>query len=154
MKKTITNIDKKKNYQQWFFLKNRLHNKIKNLPSFQEREIYWCHLGENIGFEEDGKDRLYLRPILVFRKFNHRLFYGIPLTSKPKDENSPFYYKIDLHNKITGKTDDNYLILSQMRNLDVKRLVRDPIEKISEKQYDRILEKFSKLFKQKFSPRG
>ncbi len=35
---------------------------------FSEREVWWCALGENIGDEENGKNELFERPVLIIRK--------------------------------------------------------------------------------------
>ena len=32
---------------------------------FRERKIWWCSIGLNIGFEENGKGKLFNRPVLV-----------------------------------------------------------------------------------------
>ncbi len=37
---------------------------------FREGEIWWASLGANIGYEEDGKNENFERPILIFKKFN------------------------------------------------------------------------------------
>ena len=31
---------------------------------FYEREVWWCRLGANVGFEQDGKGEHFQRPIL------------------------------------------------------------------------------------------
>jgi hypothetical protein len=47
---------------------------------FRERDIFFIHIGVNIGFEQNGgKD--FLRPVVVYKKFNKHVFLGIPLTS-------------------------------------------------------------------------
>jgi hypothetical protein len=37
-----------KNFEDWFDLKPKIDN-IEKIPKFREGEIWWCHLGENIG---------------------------------------------------------------------------------------------------------
>ncbi len=32
--------------------------------------MIWCSIGINVGDEEDGKNELYERPVLVIKKFN------------------------------------------------------------------------------------
>lgn len=54
-------------------------------PFFHESEIWWCKLGVNIGFEQDGKGTDYFRPIIVFKKFNKYIFWAIPLTHTNKE---------------------------------------------------------------------
>lgn len=71
-------------------------------------------LGINIGHEQDGKNEKYNRPVLIVRKFNKRLFWGVPLTTKTKD--TPHYHKFTLKNK------DQCVMLTQMRLWDATRL--------------------------------
>jgi mRNA interferase MazF len=102
-----------KKFQQWFVIKENLESKPK-LPPFKEGEIWWCNLGENVGHEECGKGDKFIRPVIVIRKFNSRLFYGIPTSSKSK--NNPYYYDLKL------KKNNTHALLSQMRIIDAKRL--------------------------------
>ena len=103
-----------KDFIHWIQYKILLQDSPKNIV-FKEKQIWWCSLGVNIGVETDGKNDKFNRPVLVFKKFNHSQFWGIPLTSQIKEENS-LYYKINLKGKV------NYLCLSQMRVMDSNRL--------------------------------
>ena len=76
--------------------------------------MYWCKIGENIGDEENGKGEDFRRPVLIFKKFNNHIFWGIPMSSKIKE--SKFYTKVLL------KDIERSVILSQLRVLDVRRL--------------------------------
>ena len=53
-------MEKNKNFDKWNELKKKLHisEKAKDFY-FREREIWWCSLGVNIGFEQDGKNDLF-----------------------------------------------------------------------------------------------
>lgn len=64
-----------RNYTLWHSLKEKIE--LKNIEEirFREQEIWWCSLGENIGCEEDGKNELFERPVLILRKFNHEMFW-------------------------------------------------------------------------------
>ena len=68
---------------QWHKLKRYLDFKNTN-KHFREREIFYCYLGKNLGHEQDGKGHKFLRPVIVFKKFNNHLFLGIPTTTKQK----------------------------------------------------------------------
>lgn len=103
-----------KNFWDWHRQKNLLELREKRLY-FHEREIWWCNLGLNIGFEQDGKGNKYLRPVIIFRKFNNEVFWAIPLTTKKK--NNRFYFKIDNKNSF-----ERFAILSQLKLMDAKRL--------------------------------
>jgi len=85
-------------------------------PFFHEREVWWCAIGLNIGIETDGKNTFFERPILIIRKFNNYMFWGVPLTSKIKT--GPFFYKV------THSRGNSYVILSQLKTFSSKRLLR------------------------------
>ncbi len=36
---------------------------------YKERDIWWCSLGVNVGFEQDGTGNSYERPVVVLRGF-------------------------------------------------------------------------------------
>lgn len=104
-----------KDYTKWHSLKQTVNNSLDKRPFFHEREIWYCHLGENVGFEQDGKGESFLRPIVILRKFNNEIFWAIPLTSALKD--SKYYYIISF-----GEGNKSSVILSQIRLVDAKRL--------------------------------
>ena len=85
-----------KDFDEWNRLKKIINDKKVN-NWFHEREIWWCSIGVNIGHEEDGKNKQFERPVLVFRKFKKEIFFGIPVSSKLKD--NKFYFQYELHNK-------------------------------------------------------
>ncbi len=103
-----------KNFKNWFHKKRQTENK-KISVQYKKREIFWTRIGENIGFEQDGKGNDFLRPVLIFRKFNSHVFWGIPLTTSIQ-KNGKFYFKFNA----CGKKQN--AILSQIRLFDAKRL--------------------------------
>ena len=102
-----------KNFTDWFKLKPKLEGN-QRYPVFREGEVWWCHLGENIGHEENGKGGKFLRPVIIIRKFNQRLFYGLPTSSVVKD--NKYYFQMTIKDKPIS------VLMSQMRAVDVKRL--------------------------------
>ena len=84
---------------------------------FREREVWFCHVGLNLGHEQDGRHEKLLRPVIVLRKFNKDIFLGLPLTSKVK--NDKFHYRL-----YWNKKGVSWAILSQIRLMDRKRLFR------------------------------
>jgi len=46
-----------KRFQEWFILKPKLDVSNHKPPFVSERDLWWCRLGENIGFESSGKGR-------------------------------------------------------------------------------------------------
>lgn len=103
-----------KDFQTWHKDKSDMHEE-KERPHFHEREIWFTSLGVNIGFEEDGKGRRFLRPVLVFKKFNNESFWGIPITKRIKT--GKYYFSLNIEGRGL-----NNLILSQLRMMDAKRL--------------------------------
>ena len=119
-------------YEKDFAGWNRLKIKIDNsnrIPTFKEREVWWANIGFNIGYEVDGKNEFCSRPILILKKFNRRIFWGIPLTTQIKD--IPFYH----HFEFKGKK--QCAILPQMRLFDGKRL-SDKMGKITPSDFEKI----------------
>ncbi len=109
-----------KNFDKWCTKKKKIDKRDVDIEKimFQEKEIWWCATGVNIGFEQDGKNSNFERPVLIYKKFNKHVFWGIPLTTKDVDTSLPFY--LELSDTDTKST----LILSQLRLYDSKRLLR------------------------------
>jgi mRNA interferase MazF len=106
-----------KRFLEWIGIKEKTHsNEI--LPVFQEREIWWVHLGENVGHEEDGKGDSFTRPFVVIRKFNRELLFGVPCSSVNKK--SIYYFDIFIKTKNMNTS----AFLSQARTISSRRLVR------------------------------
>ena len=111
----------KKNYQDWHNKKSEINNIIKR-PFFHEREIWFCYLGVNVGFEQDGNKEQFLRPVVIVKKFNNEIFWAIPLTKSQKQhkkEVEKYYYDFSFVPNITSVA-----ILSQIRLIDACRLSR------------------------------
>jgi mRNA interferase MazF len=105
-----------KDFDGWNEHKKQLEQK--NPPMFKTREVWWCSLGENVGFEESGKNAIFERPVLIIRKFNKELFVGVPLTTIAKE--NKFYYK--LPQSVSSR--QGYAILSQTKIISSRRLNR------------------------------
>jgi len=104
----------KKDFQKWHTEKSDLHeNKLR--LHFHERDVWFTSVGVNIGFEQDGKGDEFMRPIVVFKKFNNETLWGIPLTSKKKTGKYYFTFEHDEDRTSTAN-------LSQLRLIDSKRL--------------------------------
>lgn len=131
----------KKDYGKWTPLKKTLNNADDSRLFFHEREIWYCHLGENIGFEQDGQGEYYLRPVVVIRKFNNEVFWGVPLTRMEKK--LPFYFTFTIQSE-TPTDEKSTAVLSQIRLIDAKRL-RRMIGYISEKDMTLLKKKLKAL---------
>lgn len=82
---------------------------------FHEREIWWCALGANVGFEQDGGKEDFERPVVILKKFNLDACLIVPLTAQPKK--GKYYLTL-------GKIEQREAtaVLSQIRFIDRKRL--------------------------------
>ena len=107
-------------------------------PFFRQQEIWFCHLGANVGFEQDGSGEEFLRPILIFRKFNNEILWGIPLTKTSKK--SKFYYSFSFIPGIESSA-----VLSQIRLIDARRLARH-IGYLPKEKFHELTEKLKELF--------
>jgi mRNA interferase MazF len=105
-----------KNFNDWNQQKQKVHEDEQRLY-FYEQEIWFCKMGVNIGFEQDGKGEDFRRPIVVIKKFNKEVFLGVPLTAQIKK--GKYYFPMLKFNK-----KDNFAIISQLRLVDSKRLIR------------------------------
>ena len=116
----------KKDFQRWHNQKSDLHeNKVR--LNFHERDVWFTSVGANIGFEQDGKGEEFLRPIIVFKKFNNESLWGITTTKQKKT--GKYYFKFEY-----TKNDTTTANLSQLRLIDSKRL-KYQIGSISEKDF-------------------
>lgn len=108
-----------KDFNKWNELKKKIDEENKNPDNFpKEGEVWMCSIGLNIGYEQNGSDDNFSRPVLIVKKSNNRMFWGIPLSTKQKDFD--FYF-----NFIDPNSQKVSVILAQMRLISVKRLKRD-----------------------------
>ena len=105
----------KKDYKKWHGEKILVNQKDDRV-FFHLREIWFCHLGENVGFEQDGSGNGFLRPVIVLKKFNNEILLAIPLTKGNKPAR-PYYFSFSFLPK-----SESTAILSQIRLIDAKRL--------------------------------
>lgn len=125
----------KKDFDGWNIQK-KIIDSVENKKTFHEREVWFTKIGENIGFEQNGKGEEFLRPVIVYKKFSRNVFLAIPLTKAIKE--GRFYHSFKFH----GKT--STAILSQIRLFDSKRLLYS-IGRISEGYYGGLKEKLIEL---------
>jgi mRNA interferase MazF len=120
-----------KDFDNWSEKKKQADKKDLGRNLFlYEREVWWCSLGVNIGVEIDGKNENFERPVLIIKKFNGLMFWGIPLTSKAKV--NPYVIQVE-HEKGVS-----YANVSQLRLLSSKRILRK-VGVISEASFTKVL---------------
>jgi mRNA interferase MazF len=103
-----------KDFWRWHGKKETLNGAV-GTALFHEREVWWCVLGANIGFEQDGSGELFTRPVVILTKFNLNACLVVPLTARPKV--GKYYFPIG---PVAGR--DAVAVLSQIRFVDRKRL--------------------------------
>ncbi len=122
-------MEYKKDFNNWNKIKQRVENRTP-AENFQAREVWRCSLGVNIGSEQDGKNQLYERPVLVIKRFNRNTLLILPLTRKVSY--TRYSYKLK---------DESFVLLSQVRIVSSKRLLRKMFL-VSKVQYFSIILKF------------
>ncbi len=105
---------------------------------FHYRDVWWCKLGKNVGFEQDGKGDEYVRPILVLRVLGKDTLLVAPLTTS-KDKH---FFRVSI-GKIDGKSAK--AIISQIRTIDARRLLVR-IDTVSYKKMDELKKAIKGLF--------
>jgi len=124
-------------FDEWNALKKSLDDRDRRV-FFKERDIFYASLGKNIGFEQEGKNDNFSRPVVVLRKFNNSVFLCVPLTTKQKA--GIFYFNFCVKNR------KNSAILSQIRLIDSKRLVKK-LGMVSVDDFENMKRKIGKLLK-------
>ncbi len=104
-----------KDFDVWNNKKKNINNNEDYLPLYQKREVRWCRLGVNIGFEQDGTGKDFSRPVLILKGFSRHVCVVLPLTTSTKK--NPYHISV-------GKVGDREasVITSQIRLIDTRRL--------------------------------
>lgn len=123
-------------FENWNKKKQKLDQKMQIKAYCKIGEVWITSVGQNIGYEQNGKGKDFLRPILIIKKFNNQMVWAIPLTSVPK--NLSFY-----HNFTDPFGNEVAAILAQLKLFSTKRLYRKSY-RIKEKEFYKI----TKLIKQ------
>lgn len=128
-----------KKFDVWNKQKQKINaHKMQDSLYVKEREVWWISVGVNVGAEIDGKNELFERPVLIFRKVGREQFYGLPLTSREKS--GPFYRLVHYGDSVGN------VCLSQLRVFSTKRLIRK-IDVVNEDEFVELQETFARFFK-------
>ncbi len=105
-----------KDFDGWTEEKKKVHDR-EDILLYHERDVRWCRLGINVGFEQDGTGIGYSWPVLVLKAFSRYACLVVPLTTSIKK--NPYHISI-------GLIDDKEaaVIISQLRLIDTKRLYK------------------------------
>lgn len=124
-------------FSDWAKLKIKIHLQKKlRYPNIKEGELWWIHLGQNIGSEQNGKHENFERPALILKKFNVSTILIVPISSKLKF--SKYHYLF------VRRGMKNVANLSQIRVVSTQRLIR-PLGAISVFDFQSIRRLFQKI---------
>jgi hypothetical protein len=98
--------------------KKKTVDAITGYLSCEERDIWWCSLGLNIGNELDGKNTDFERTVIIFRKFGDDAAWVIPTISRKIADGSRQEFDITRHGR------QRIADISQLRLVSTKRLLR------------------------------
>ena len=85
-------------------------------PFFKESEVWWCSLGVNVGFEQDGNGFDYDRPVVIVRAFSRSVCLVVPLTTSTKE--NQYHVSVGVIDEKNASA-----IISQIRLVDTRRLI-------------------------------
>ena len=125
-----------KKFNEWNEIKKQIDERKKSI-NFKEREVYWTRIGENIGFEQNGKGEQFSRPVLVLKKFTKDMFFGVPLSTTIRD-GSFFHTFSFLEDKQSSA------LLLQAKMFDSKRLNKK-IGMINKNDFEKLKFEFKEL---------
>ena len=123
-------------FDQWNEVKKDT-SKDDFLVGFKTRDIFNIKMGQNMGFEQNGKGKEFIRPVLIYKKLTKDMFIGIPLTTTNRQGSFFFDFEF-LENKISTA------ILIQTRLFSSKRLL-NKIGVININDYEKLKGKYLKL---------
>lgn len=126
-----------KRFDQWNEVKKRT-NIIERRLKLKPRDIFWLKIGQNIGNEEYGKGKDFIRPVVIIRQLTSDLFVGVPTTSTKKQDNDYFHTIRYMNHK---KEDIQCTaMLLQFKTFSKKRLL-SKMGTVNKNEFDVIVEK-------------
>jgi len=108
-----------KDFDKWNEIKKQTHKADDYLPLYHQRQIRWCRLGTNVGFEQDGTGSGFSRPVLILKGFNRHVCLVVPLTASSQKKENMYYISVGI---VDGQQAS--VIISQVRLIDTKRLYK------------------------------
>ncbi len=126
-----------KRFLEWIGVKQSLHEHDIRPPYFKEGEMWWTHVGENVGSEVNGNGKQFTRPVIIYRKLGSKTFLAIPTSTKKKEGT---WYVSFRHKGI-----DETALLSQIRVISFKRL-KEKIGELDTEDMKKIKKGFEVLY--------
>ena len=128
-----------KEFDKWNTEKKLINQKLQDSELYvSERELWWCHIGVNVGHEQDGKGVNFERPVLILKSLSKDTFLAVPTSSKYK--NNKNYIKVNTGDKFS------YALIDQVKVIDKKRLNRK-VGTVATEDYNLVLKSIIKILK-------
>ncbi len=126
-----------KNFLEWIGLKEKLDSNSEKPVYFNEMEIWWAALGENIGVEINGNGEMFSRPVLIYKKISPGSFLAVPLSTQIKQ--GSWYTELDFKEaKISAN-------LAQIRIMSSARLY-DKMGEANIEDFEKVKSGFLRLY--------
>jgi len=124
-------------FKKWITLKEKIDTSKHKPPFVSQGDIWWAHIGENVGSEINGKSNQFSRPVIIFKKLSHGFYFVIPTTTQQKSGTwfVPF----------RQKNIDMIACLHQARSIDHRRLTTK-IGTLDDKDTECVKKAFSNLY--------
>jgi mRNA interferase MazF len=104
-----------KDFDGWNEIKKKTN--AENPRLYTVREIWWCRFGVNVGTEQDGRGKWYVRPCIILRGFGPDACLVAPLTTSTREH--PLRVSVGAVDGREARAN-----LSQIRVIDTRRLER------------------------------
>ncbi|MBI2436374.1 MAG: type II toxin-antitoxin system PemK/MazF family toxin [Candidatus Magasanikbacteria bacterium] len=98
-------------------IRHHIYNDEKEIY-FREKEIWWVALGKNIGYEVDGKNELFERPVIIIKKYSGGMCFVLPISTQIKNP-KPWYHFI-----LFIEGEKRAVNITQGRTISSRRLLR------------------------------
>ena len=105
-------------FDKWNEVKKIVQNDEK-IRLFKQRDIFFINMGQNVGFEQNGKGENFVRPIIILKKITNQMFIGIPLSSQLKKGDCFFEFKFNCKDNLSH----NIAIIPQIKMFSSRRLL-------------------------------
>ncbi len=126
-----------KRFFEWILVKNQLDDKAISAPYVNEGDVWWSSIGENVGFEINGKSKLFTRPVVIVKKFTYGFYLVAPTTSQ--ERKGTWYVNFPLSSLV--KT----VCLHQIRTIDYRRLF-SKLGRLDEVDFRELKRSFLRLY--------
>ncbi len=107
-------------FNEWNKIKKETHAKDFTL-GVKPREIFGSKIGQNVGYEQNGKGKNFARPVIIVRRLTKDLFVGIPTTTTIRDD-SDYFHSFNYLDRNKKELKVSALIL-QIKVFSIKRVM-------------------------------